>query len=212
MTAQIAMVDYGMGNRRSVVKAFAHIGSEIAQTADHDELAAAGGLILPGVGAFPEAMRRLRALGLDDVIRARAAAGVPVIGLCLGMQLLFERSVEHEGADGLGLLPGTIVRLDTAGLKLPHIGWNSVTWQRESALVAGLPNPAAFYHVHSFVPAPDDESIVLGTGEYGTPFVSFVERDNVFGAQCHPEKSSTHGLALLRNFVGICATAVAAVS
>jgi glutamine amidotransferase len=207
MTARIAMVDYGMGNRRSVVKAFAHIGTEIAQTADADELRAADGLIVPGVGAFPEAMRRLRALGLDDVVRERAAAGVPVIGLCLGMQLLFEGSVEHEGSAGLGLLPGRIVRLDTAGLKLPHIGWNAVTWQRESALVAGLPNPAAFYHVHSFVPVPDDESIVLGTGEYGTPFVSFVERDNVFGAQCHPEKSSTHGLALLRNFVGICATA-----
>jgi glutamine amidotransferase len=211
-TARIAMVDYGMGNRRSVVKAFAHIGTEIAQTADAAELRAADGLIVPGVGAFPEAMRRLRALGLDDVVRERAAAGVPVIGLCLGMQLLFDESVEHEGSAGLGLLPGRIVRLDTAGLKLPHIGWNAVTWQRESALVAGLPNPAAFYHVHSFVPAPDDESIVLGTGEYGTPFVSFVERDNVFGAQCHPEKSSTHGLALLRNFVGICSTAAAVAS
>ena len=209
-TARIAMVDYGMGNRRSVVKAFAHIGTEIAQTADAAELRAADGLIVPGVGAFPEAMRRLCALGLDDVVRERAAAGVPVIGLCLGMQLLFEESTEHEGSAGLGLLPGRIVRLDTAGLKLPHIGWNAVTWQRESALVAGLPNPAAFYHVHSFVPEPEDESIVLGTGEYGTPFVSFVERDNVFGAQCHPEKSSTHGLALLRNFVGICATAAQA--
>jgi glutamine amidotransferase len=210
--ARIAMVDYGMGNRRSVVKAFAHIGTEIAQTADAGELRAADGLIVPGVGAFPEAMRRLRALGLDEVVRERAAAGVPVIGLCLGMQLLFEESVEHEGSAGLGLLPGRIVRLDTAGLKLPHIGWNAVTWQRESALVTGLPNPAAFYHVHSFVPVPDDESIVLGTGEYGTPFVSFVERGNVFGAQCHPEKSSTHGLALLRNFVGICSTAATVAS
>ncbi|MEA2128295.1 MAG: imidazole glycerol-phosphate synthase subunit HisH [Solirubrobacteraceae bacterium] len=207
MTASIAMVDYGMGNRRSVVKAFAHVGTEIAQTADHDELRAADGLIVPGVGAFPEAMRRLRALGLDEVVRAHAQAGKPVIGLCLGMQLLFERSVEHEGSEGLGLLPGCSVRLDTQGLKLPHIGWNAVTWRRKSALVAGLPNPAAFYHVHSFVPEPDDESIVLGTGEYGSPFCSFVERDNVFGAQCHPEKSSTHGLALLRNFVGICTTA-----
>ncbi len=210
--ARIAMVDYGMGNRRSVVKAFAHIGTAIAQTADHDELRAADGLIVPGVGAFPEAMRRLRAGGLDDVVCAHARAGKPVIGLCLGMQLLFETSEEHEGAEGLGLLPGRIARLDTRGLKLPHIGWNAVTWQRASALVAGLPNPAAFYHVHSFVPVPDDDAIVLGTGEYGSPFVSFVERDNVFGAQCHPEKSSTHGLALLRNFVGICATAGHAVT
>jgi glutamine amidotransferase len=203
----IAMVDYGMGNRRSVVKAFAHVGTEIAQTSDPDVLRSAGGLVVPGVGAFPEAMRRLRALGLDDVVRERAAAGVPVIGLCLGMQLLFEGSDEHEGSTGLGLLPGRIVRLDTRGLKLPHIGWNSVSWRRPSALVAGLPDPAAFYHVHSFVPVPEDESIVLGVGEYGSPFCSFVERGNVFGAQCHPEKSSTHGLALLRNFVGLCAPA-----
>jgi glutamine amidotransferase len=150
-------------------------------------------------------MRRLRALGLDEVVRERADAGVPVIGLCLGMQLLFERSDEHEGSTGLGLLPGRVVRLDPRGLKLPHIGWNAVRWEQPSALVAGLPDPAAFYHVHTFVPEPDDPSIVLGTGEYGSRFVSFVARDNVFGAQCHPEKSSTHGLALLRNFVGICA-------
>ncbi|MGH2944439.1 MAG: imidazole glycerol phosphate synthase subunit HisH [Solirubrobacteraceae bacterium] len=205
MTA-IAMVDYGMGNRRSVAKAFEHVGTPIAQTSDPDELRAADGLVLPGVGAFPEAMRRLRALGLDEVVRARAQAGVPLIGLCLGMQLLFEDSEEHEGAAGLGLLPGRIARLDPRGLKLPHIGWNAVRWERPSPLIDGLPNPAAFYHVHSFVPEPDDASIVLGTGTYGSSFVSFVARDNVFGAQCHPEKSSTHGLALLRNFVGICAS------
>jgi glutamine amidotransferase len=150
-------------------------------------------------------MRRLRALGLDEVVRERAAAGVPVIGLCLGMQLLFERSEEHEGADGLGLLEGRVVALDARGLKSPHIGWNSVSWTRPSALVAGLADPAAFYHVHSFVVEPSDPAIVLGMGEYGSPFVSFVQRGNVFGAQCHPEKSSTEGLALLGNFVAICA-------
>jgi len=198
------MVDYGMGNRRSVAKAFEHVGTPIAQTCDADELRAADGLVVPGVGAFPEAMRRLRALGLDAVVRAHAQDGKPVIGLCLGMQLLFEDSTEHEGATGLGLLPGHVVRLDTRGLKLPHIGWNSVRWEQPSALTAGLPDPAAFYHVHTFVAEPDDASIVLGTGEYGTAFVSFVARGNVFGAQCHPEKSSTHGLAVLRNFVGIC--------
>jgi glutamine amidotransferase len=204
------MVDYGMGNRRSVAKAFEHVGSTIAQTADHDELRAADGLVVPGVGAFPEAMRRLRALGLDEVVRERAAAGVPVIGLCLGMQLLFDSSCEHEGSAGLGLLAGRVVALDTRGLKSPHIGWNSVAWQRPSPLVEGLADPAAFYHVHSFVVQPDDPAIVLGMGEYGSPFVSFVAHANVFGAQCHPEKSSTEGLALLRNFVGICATVHAA--
>jgi glutamine amidotransferase len=206
----IAMVDYGMGNRRSVVKAFEHIGSTLLQTSDPDELRAADGLVVPGVGAFPEAMRRLKALGLDEPVRERAAAGVPVIGLCLGMQLLFDSSVEHEGSEGLGLLPGRIVRLDADGLKLPHIGWNAVRWLHPSPLTEGLPDPAAFYHVHSFVPEPADDSIVLGMGAYGSPFVSFVQRRNVFGAQCHPEKSSTHGLALLRNFAGICATVHAA--
>ncbi|MDP2710071.1 MAG: imidazole glycerol phosphate synthase subunit HisH [Solirubrobacteraceae bacterium] len=202
----IAMVDYGMGNRRSVAKAFEHVGTPIVQSADADELGAADGLVVPGVGAFPEAMRRLRALGLDDVIRAHAHAGKPVIGLCLGMQLLFEGSAEHEGSTGLGLLEGQVVRLDAQGLKLPHIGWNAVRWARPSALTEGLPDPAAFYHVHTFVARPDDPSIVLGSGTYGSPFCSFVASGNVFGAQCHPEKSSTHGLALLRNFVGICAS------
>jgi glutamine amidotransferase len=206
----IAMIDYGMGNRRSVVKAFERIEGDLVATADHDRIRAADGLVLPGVGAFPEAMRRLRVLALDEVVRERADAGVPVIGLCLGMQLLFERSEEHEGSDGLGLLEGTIVRLDAAGLKLPHIGWNAVRWCHQSPLVEGLPDPAAFYHVHSFVCAPSDDSIVLGMGAYGSPFVSFVQRGNVFGAQCHPEKSSTHGLALLRNFVDVCAAVRAA--
>ena len=200
----IAVVDYGMGNRRSVEKALEHVGSPPRLTADQAALRHADGIVVPGVGAFPEAMRRLRALGLDDVIRDVAAAGKPVIGLCLGMQLLFERSVEHEGSEGLGLLPGRVVRLDPRGLKLPHIGWNAVRWEQPSALIAGLPDPAAFYHVHTYVPEPDDPSIVLGAGRYGSPFVSFVARENVFGAQCHPEKSSTHGLALLHNFVGIC--------
>ena len=205
----IAIVDYGMGNRRSVVKAFEKVGADVALTGDHDALRAADGLVVPGVGAFPEAMRRLRAEGLDALIRERAEAGTPVIGLCLGVQLLFEASAEHEGETGIGLLPGRVVRLDTRGLKLPHIGWNTVAWTRPSPLTAGLPDPAAFYHVHSFAPEPADDDIVLGRGDYGAPFVSFVERDRVFGAQCHPEKSSATGLRLLGNFVGVC-TQVAA--
>jgi glutamine amidotransferase len=202
----IGIVDLGMGNRRSVEKAFERVGGEPRLTADADALRAADGLVVPGVGAFPEAMRRLRASGLDELVRERAAAGVPVIGLCLGMQLLFEGSAEHEGAAGLGLLPGQVVRLDAPGLKLPHIGWNEVTWRRPSPLVEGLEPRAAFYHVHSFVPEPTEEDVALGLGDYGGPFVSFVERGAVFGAQCHPEKSSTAGLRLLRNFVAVCAS------
>ncbi len=197
----IAIVDYGMGNRRSVEKAFARVGAEPVLTGDAEVLANASGLVVPGVGAFPEAMRRLRASGLDALIRERADAGVPVIGLCLGMQLLFESSEEWEGATGLGLLPGRVVRLEAPGLKLPHIGWNEVSWRRDSPLTEGLPDPAAFYLVHSFVPDPSDEDVVLGTGDYGRPFVSFVERGNVFGAQCHAEKSSVEGLMVLQNFV-----------
>jgi imidazole glycerol-phosphate synthase subunit HisH len=201
----IAIVDYGMGNRRSVEKAFTKVGTEPVLTADHDTLRRADGLVVPGVGAFPEAMRRLRAGGLDALVRERAEAGVPVIGLCLGMQLLFEGSDEHEGESGIGLLPGRVTRLDTRGLKLPHIGWNTVSWTRPSPLTEGLPDPAAFYHVHSFAPEPADDDVVLGRGEYGAPFVSFVERGRVFGAQCHPEKSSAHGLRLLANFVELSA-------
>ncbi|CAA9522264.1 MAG: Imidazole glycerol phosphate synthase amidotransferase subunit [uncultured Solirubrobacteraceae bacterium] len=200
----IAIVDYGMGNRRSVEKAFEKVGAPARLTSDHEEIARADGLVVVGVGAFPEAMRRLNEQRLSEVIVDRARAGTPVIGLCLGMQLLFTESVEHEGSEGLGLLPGRVVKLDARGEKLPHIGWNMVSWRRSSPLTEGLPDPAAFYHVHSFAPVPDDEDVVLGRGAYGTPFVSFVERGRVFGAQCHPEKSSTDGLALLRNFANVC--------
>jgi imidazole glycerol-phosphate synthase subunit HisH len=199
----VALVDYGMGNRRSVEKALEHVGATVARTADRDEIAGADAIVLPGVGAFPEAMRRLRSLALEDVIRDRAGAGVPLLGICLGMQLLFERSDEHEGATGLGLLPGTVTRLDAPRLKIPHIGWNEVTFSRPSALTDGLGERAAFYHVHTFACRPREERDVVGRGEYGERFVSIVERGNVMGAQFHPEKSSRDGLALLRNFAGV---------
>ena len=197
----IAIVDYGMGNRRSVEKALEHVGAEPRLTADHDALRAADGIVVPGVGAFPEAMRRFRAAGLDELIRERAEAGVPVLGLCLGMQLLFESSTEHEGAPGLGLLPGEVTALRAP--KIPHIGWNLVTFERPSALTDGLGDAAAFYHVHSLACRPAEPSDVVGRGEYGERFVSIVERDNVMGVQFHPEKSSRDGLALLRNFMRV---------
>jgi imidazole glycerol-phosphate synthase subunit HisH len=196
----VALVDYGMGNRRSVEKALEHVGARVARTADRDEIAAAEAIVLPGVGAFPEAMRRLHALRLVEPIRERAAAGVPLLGICLGMQLLFESSEEHEGAAGLGLLGGTVARLDARGLKVPHIGWNGVTFERPSTLTEGLGAAAAFYHVHSYACRPREQSDVVGRGEYGERFVSIVQRGNVMGAQFHPEKSSLDGLALLRNF------------
>ena len=145
--------------------------------------------------------------GLDELIVRRARAGTPVLGLCLGMQLLFERSVELGGDTGLGLLPGEVIELhpDPPTLKIPHIGWNVVTLARESPLTEGLPDRVAFYHVHSFVARPAEAPDVLGRGDYGGPFVSIVARDPIYGVQFHPEKSSTHGLALLRNFTAICA-------
>jgi glutamine amidotransferase len=201
----IAIVDYGMGNRRSVEKALEHVGARVRRTSDHEEIAAADGVLVPGVGAFPEAMRRLRAAGLDAVIRERAAAGVPVLGICLGMQLLFESSTEHEGDEGLGLIPGTVTRLDPHGAKLPHIGWNEVVFERPGALTERFGATAAFYHVHSFVCRPSETADVVGWGEYGERFASIVERDRVMGAQFHPEKSSRAGLALLGNFTSACA-------
>ena len=203
----IAICDYGMGNRRSVEKALEHVGSRSVVTSDHEVIRGADGVILPGVGAFPEAMRNVDALGLGDVLRERAAAGAPLLGICLGMQLLFERSSEHEGAAGLGLLAGEVTPLRAP--KLPHIGWNLVTFERASPLIEGLGPEAAFYHVHSLACRPSDEADVVGRGVYGEPFASIVERGSVYGAQFHPEKSSRDGLALLANFARVCATVAA---
>jgi imidazole glycerol-phosphate synthase subunit HisH len=202
----IMVVDYGMGNRRSVEKALERVGARAFVSHEHSELRAADGLLLPGVGAFPAAMRTIAQLGLDELLHERAAAGTPLFGSCMGMQLLFERSEEHGGARGLGLLGGEVRSLRAPGLKLPHIGWSEVRWERTSPLREGLPDPTFLYHVHSFVAHPADEDVILATAQYGERFPAVVGRGNVYGAQSHPEKSSTHGLALLRNFVGICAT------
>jgi imidazole glycerol-phosphate synthase subunit HisH len=198
----IAVLDYGMGNLRSVQKALEHVGAEPEITRDPARIRAAEALVLPGVGAFPKAMQAVREHGLDALIDERRQAGVPVLGICLGMQLLFERSTELGGAEGLGLLPGEVRELDAPGLKVPQIGWNAVSWKRESPLSAGLSNPAAFYHVHSFAPTASN-GVVVGTAEYGTEFVSAVAGDGVYGVQFHPEKSGPDGLALLRNFVSL---------
>ncbi|MGH2876227.1 MAG: imidazole glycerol phosphate synthase subunit HisH [Solirubrobacteraceae bacterium] len=203
----IGIVDYGMGNRRSAEKAFEHVGARVEVSGDPERLRAMDGLVLPGVGAFPAGMAAIRAAGLDDLLHERVQAGVPLLGLCLGMQLLFERSEEHTGASGLGLLAGTVRRLGAPGLKLPHIGWSMLRWLHPTPLRQGLPEPAYLYHVHSFAPVPDDEDVVLASADYGEPFAAIVGRGNVFGTQSHPEKSSTHGLALLGNFTRLCGRA-----
>lgn len=210
-SVEIAIVDYGMGNRRSVEKALAHVGASVTVTSDHEALRAAAGLVLPGVGAFPRGMQSLRELGLDELLRERLDQGTPVLGICLGMQLAFERSTEQGGAEGLGFIAGEVRELERGALKLPHIGWNEVALSRESPLTEGLPERCAFYHVHSYAPIPADPSNVIGTSEYGGRFASMVSHGSFYGVQFHPEKSSAAGLRLLANFARLCArTAVSA--
>jgi glutamine amidotransferase len=201
----IGIVDYGAGNRRSVEKAVERVGGRPLLTSDHAALLGADGLVLPGVGAFPAGMALLRGAGLDELLRDAAGAGLPLFGCCLGMQLLFDGSEEHGGEEGLGLIPGTVRLLDAPDRKLPHIGWSEVRWTHPSPLTDGLPDPAVFYHVHSYVPHPLEEADVLGRSEHGVPFTSVVARGGVYGAQFHPEKSSVHGLSMLRNFAAIAA-------
>ncbi len=209
MSARIAVLDYGMGNLRSVEKALERVGASVEVTRDGDRIRSADGLVLPGVGAFPKAMEAVRELGLDGLLRERRDAGVPILGICLGMQLLFESSTELGGARGLGLLEGPVEGLDTHGLKVPQIGWNEVTWHGDSPLSEGLPERTAMYHVHSFAAHPADASVIAGSAHYGEEFVTAVSQDNLFGVQFHPEKSSTDGLALLRNFVRLTARVAA---
>lgn len=209
MTARIAILDYGMGNLRSVEKALEHVGATATISSDAATVRAADGVILPGVGAFPRAMERIRERGLDELIEERRGEGVPILGICLGLQLLFESTTELGGATGLGLFAGEVTELEAGGLKVPHIGWAPVSWERESRLTAGIPSETAFYHVHSFVARPTGDEL-LGSAEYGERFCSAAERDNVFGVQFHPEKSSAAGLRLLSNFAGVCAKAPAA--
>ena len=200
----VAILDYGMGNLRSVGKALERVGAEVERTSDVTRAESADGLILPGVGAFPRAMQRVREIGLDEFVAGRIEQGVPVIGICLGMQLLFSSSVENEGASGLDLLDGPVAPLEANGYKVPHMGWSPVRWARDSRLTEGLGQETPFYFVHSFAPRPTGAGDVLGTAEYGERFACAVERPPLYGVQFHPEKSSTAGMTLLSNFLRIC--------
>jgi imidazole glycerol-phosphate synthase subunit HisH len=204
VSTRIGIVNYGMGNLRSVEKALERVGASPTISATPEELGAADGLILPGVGAFPAASERIAAAGLDGFLRDRAAAGVPILGVCLGMQLLFDSSTEHGGAAGLGLLSGPVERLEPGELKLPHIGWSPLRIERESPLTEGVPDGEPFYFVHSFVPRPQPGERIA-SAEHGERFAALVGSHPIYGAQFHPEKSSAAGLRLLRNFAAICA-------
>jgi glutamine amidotransferase len=194
-----------MGNLRSVEKAIERVGGEAVITSDHEAAREADGLVLPGVGAFARAMERIDELGLDALIAERVEAGTPVLGICLGFQLLFESSTELGGAQGLGLVDGTVDGLDAPGLKVPHIGWEPVEWAKDSELTAGIADGTPFYFVHGFTPRPADDGDVLGWATHGERFACAIARPPIYGVQFHPEKSSAAGLALLANFAGICA-------
>ncbi len=197
----LAIVNYGMGNLRSVQKAFERLGHAAEVTRDAERIASAPGVVLPGVGAFAACMANLTALGLDEPVRAAIAAGRPFLGICLGMQLLFEESEEFGPVRGLGILPGRVVRFaDRPGQKIPHMGWNSLHVARRAPVLAGIEEGAYVYFVHSYYPVPADPAVIATTTAYGPEFASSVARDNVFACQFHPEKSQQVGLRLLDNW------------
>ncbi|MDY5870669.1 MAG: imidazole glycerol phosphate synthase subunit HisH [Suilimivivens sp.] len=199
-----AIIDYDAGNIKSVEKALLFLGENAVITRDREELLSADRVILPGVGSFGDAMEKLHSYELTEVIHEIVHKGTPFLGICLGLQLLFERSDECDGVQGLGLLPGEILRIpDAPGLKIPHIGWNSLKFPNKGRLFEGIQEDAYVYFVHSFYLKAADEGIVTATTEYGTLIHASVEKDNIFACQFHPEKSSEVGLRILKNFIGI---------
>ncbi len=196
--AYTAIIDYGVGNLKSVSNAMAYLGLSTRITSDKRELELADAIILPGVGAFPDAAEKLRAPGLDRMV-VEQAEKKPVLGICLGMQLLFDRSEEIRPCAGLGLIPGSVERIVT-DKKLPHIGWNSLHFQNDSLLFQGLPDGAYVYFVHTFCGMAECEGDVIARTDYGPSVVAAVSRGNVYGCQFHPEKSGEIGLTILKNF------------
>ena len=200
----IAIIDYDAGNIKSVEKALQYLGQEVVITRDEDTILHADGVILPGVGAFGDAMEKMHSYGLVEVIRRTVAARIPFLGICLGLQLLFESSEESPGVEGLHILEGKILRIPVqSGLKIPHIGWNDLSFPNEGRLFQGLPENSHVYFVHSYYLQASDPEIVTAATDYGTYIHASVEKDNVFACQFHPEKSSDVGMRILRNFVSV---------
>lgn len=200
MDQPIVVIDYGAGNLRSVARAIAQVDSAPIVSADPADIDRAAGVVLPGVGAAADTMENLRSRGLVDPISEYIAAGRPFLGVCMGLQALFDWSEEGDGQQCLGILPGSIRRFPTDELKVPHMGWNTVAWVRDHPVVEAIPSGSYFYFVHSFYPVVEDPALALGVTEYGVTFPSVVARDNVVATQFHPEKSGDHGLRLYANF------------
>ena len=200
----IAIIDYDAGNIKSVEKALNYLGEEAIITRDHDEIVNSDKVILPGVGAFADAMEKIRHYGLEETIHEVVEKNIPFLGICLGLQLMFESSDEGPGVKGLGLLPGKILRIPKSGdLKIPHMGWNSLHFQNNGRLFQGIPEQTYVYFVHSYYLQAEEPEIVKATTEYSTCIHASVEKDNVFACQFHPEKSSKWGLKILENFAAV---------
>lgn len=198
----IAMIDYDAGNMRSVEKALERLGQEVVVTREEAAILAADKVILPGVGSFGDAMGNMKAFGLEQVIKKVVEKDTPFLGICLGLQLLFERSEETPGVDGLGILKGEILRIpESEGLKIPHMGWNSLSLQNDGRLFVGMKEEPYVYFVHSYYLKAEEPEIVKAVSRYGVEIHASVEKGNIFGCQFHPEKSSDTGLQILKNFV-----------
>jgi len=204
----IAVIDYGLGNLRSVSKALESVGADVVVTSKPEEILKAKGVVFPGVGAFNKGMENLKEKGLIDAVYGVIREGIPFLGICLGLQLLFTESEEHGRTSGLGIIKGRVRRFE-GNMKVPHMGWNQVcvkkpeTSNRKPDLFKEIPDEEYFYFVHSYFVEPKDESVVIGTTNYGGEFTSAVQKDNVWGVQFHPEKSSGLGLKVLKNFIDI---------
>lgn len=198
----IAIIDYGRGNLYSVQKAFAKLGAQSVITSDAGQIAAADKVVLPGVGAFGDCMNNLRSYGLEAVIHQVVDRGTPFLGICLGLQLLFDGSEEDLGVAGLGIFPGMVRKIETNGLKIPHMGWNSLAYKAASPLFADLPDNPYVYFVHSFHAVPADEQVITAVTAYGQEVTAAVGRANVQAVQFHPEKSSAVGMQMLKNWLG----------
>ncbi len=203
----IAVIDYDTGNLRSVSKALEKLGAEVTITRDREVITSASHVILPGVGAFADCMTKLEEYKLIDVIKDVISSGKPFLGICVGLQLLFEKSSEFGSTKGLGVLKGEVVGFDLpepdSDFKIPHMGWNSVNFKKDSKLFKGISDGEFFYFVHSFYVTSADEDVILATTDYSVDFTSAVERGNLFGCQFHPEKSQAVGLKVLENFISI---------
>ncbi len=198
----IVVVDYDAGNLRSVTKAIESLGGEVKVSSDSRDVDKAEKIVLPGVGAFGKAVRSLEARGLVDPLRRAATDGRPFLGICLGMQILYDESEENPGVAGLGVIRGKVVRF-APGLKVPHLGWNQMLQRRTSPLWQGVPDGSFFYFAHSYFGVPEDASVVSGETEYGLTYASAIQKNSLFGVQFHPEKSQKWGLKLLENFIAL---------